>query len=165
MPLKVKNLAQVHRRLATMPPAITNNVKRAIESSAIKMVREVKKELSRVPAVPHLTQRGRMQVYMASPAGGPPAIQTGELMRSVKWYFKAGTHRLTAIVTAGTFAKLSYAKVLEFGLAGVAARPFFYPTWFRLRPAIAKRIRSAVRGAYRKARQSLSITVSGEASE
>lgn len=65
--------------------------------------------------------------YWASPPGGPPAKNTGELMRAMR---VRRTGRLTMQVDFGTgkSGMDHVARILEGGTARIAARPFFYQT-------------------------------------
>ena len=146
--LRVLNGKDIKKRLADLPLETTKGVRRAIEVSARELVRETKRTIANQPQV----EMGRRSKYLASIPGQPPGRDTGELLRSVHYYLPLANSKgnlqrgLRAVVEVGA----KFGKVLEFGLSSVAARPFFYPTWFRIRPKVAKRIRSAVRGAIRK---------------
>ena len=77
----------------------------------------------------------------SSAPGEPPKTDTGRLVASID--IETDTDRLGAAV--GT--NLRYGKHLEMGTTKMAARPWLFPTFERLKPRILSRIGAAIKAA------------------
>lgn len=89
---------------------------------------------------PTMRYKPKRQVTPSAP-GEPPKTDTGRLVASID--IETDTDRLGAAVGTG----LRYGRYLEFGTRKMAARPWLFPTFERLKPVITKRIANAIRKA------------------
>lgn len=118
-------------RFCHTPPGIEEEMRRAVEENARLLRDEVKKTLSE----------------RAGPSGPgePPAFDTGKLQKSIR--VELDDDGLGAWV--GT--DLDYAAYLEWGTVEMAARPFLFPTFERMKRPIGDNIRQAATDAAHRA--------------
>jgi phage gpG-like protein len=116
--------------------------KRAITKGTLLYEREVKKTLSQT-GTGREYKRGR-KTHIASEAGSPPAVDTGQLRASIThevvkefngWVGKVGSN-------------LEYAAALEFGRldGSIKARPFMLVTLAAIRPQLLRIFQRELRG-------------------
>ncbi len=113
------------------PPEIEEEMRRAVEENARLLRDEVKKTLSE-------------RAGLSGP-GEPPALDTGRLQKSIR--VELDDDGLGAWV--GT--DLDYAAYLEWGTVEMAARPFLFPTFERMKRPIGDNICQAATDAARRA--------------
>ncbi len=79
------------------------------------------------------------KLYERSKPGETPAIQTGDLRRSIAQETDAANlvTRIGPRATTGGGKSLKYARYLEFGTRKMAARPYMRPAIFRARVPVA----------------------------
>ena len=79
------------------------------------------------------------KLYERSKPGETPAIQTGDLRRSIAQETDAANlvTRIGPRATTGKGKSLKYARHLEFGTRKMAARPYMRPAIFRARVPVA----------------------------
>ena len=131
MRLRVQGGQSFALRLRKLRGAIDKAALRALTESAEELRDELRAEL---------TGRG-----VVSRPGNPPARDSGRLEESL--FVEVDKAGLSARI--GT--DLDYGRHLEFGTSRMAARPWLFPTFERLKPRITARVASALRDAVRAA--------------
>lgn len=97
-----------------------------------------------------VTYKRRTVLHRASAPGEAPASDAGRLVNSINSEVVRGA--LEAVVKAGG-GVVKYARMLEFGTAKMAARPFFHPATEMNRRFVTERLKAAVqRGIQRGGR-------------
>jgi len=140
---QVIGLDKLTKRLQSMPPDSTREVKKAIATSAFMVEATAKRAIAQGKKSGKVYKR-RGVFHRASAAGEPPATDTGRLISSIS--HQAFLDGLQVLV--GTATK--YGKFLEFGTHRIAARPWLFPALKQNSKKIVQLIDSAVKKAIQK---------------
>jgi len=140
---EITGMDRLTRKLQSMPPESTREVKKAIAQSAFLVEMTAKK------AIAHGKKSGKVYkrrgiFHRASAAGEAPATDTGRLISTIT--HQALLDGLEMIV--GT--ALKYGAYLEFGTHRIAARPWLAPSLRQNSRKIVKLIDEAVRKTIQK---------------
>jgi HK97 gp10 family phage protein len=154
---KVIGLDSLRAKLRALPNDSKKPVRDAINGGALAVEREAKTRVQRGKRSGRIYIRnyGRKFtgewflrrkgiVHQASAPGEPPKSDTGYL----------ASHITTVLDMDGLGANVEsqaeYSKHLEFGTSKMAARPFLFPSFERLKPKIKERIAQALNAAFKK---------------
>jgi len=166
--IRLEGSKQLRAALRNMSDEVREEVGKAVETTAIKLRKDVVRSLEQVGTGTMYYRifdantgyttiyagdsegyvasvKGKLNLsttHRASAAGMPPAKDTGRLLNSIE-FDKIGD--LTA--TVGT--KVEYAEHLEYGTISMHARPFFRPAVERIRPTYEDLIEQAIKRATR----------------
>lgn len=127
-----------HNRFPEIANKLPRETKALVAQTAFKV--EAKEKLSM--AVETKTGREYMRhgrVHTASAEGEAPAVDTGNLVNSIRVFFQ--NRGLTGIIRAAA----DYATFLEFGTLRMAARPFAIPAAESVRSWYQQRIEGLLR--------------------
>lgn len=138
----VEGTQRLKAALARYEAESVQRISDAVVKSALQVQGDAQRLIQRGTRSGQPTTRynPKRQVTPSAP-GEPPKTDQGRLVGSID--FETDADRLGAAV--GT--NLTYGKYLEFGARKMAARPWLFPTFERLKPAILKRISAALRAA------------------
>jgi HK97 gp10 family phage protein len=140
---KVQGLDRLKAKLRALPTDAKKPVRDAINASALAVEREAKTTVQRGQRSGIIYKRGR-RTHQASAPGEPAKSDTGYL----------ASHITTVLDMDGLGANVEsqaeYSKHLEFGTSKMAARPFLFPSFERLKPKIKERIAQALNAAFKK---------------
>lgn len=119
--VELKNADHVIKKLNQLPRSVTDEVKKAVETSALLIEGTAKALIQRGPKTGEIYER-RNVTHQASAAGEPPATDTGALASSI-------SHRITDEgLSAEVGSDSAYAKFLEYGTVNMEPRPFLIPS-------------------------------------
>lgn len=117
-----------------------NEVEKALFASGAMVEKEAKESIASGQKTGRVYRRGNV-THQASAPGEAPATDTGRLINSINVRPVQG--ELSVEVKAGG-GIVKYARMLEFGTAKMAARPFLFPALEKNKARIKKRIESAL---------------------
>jgi HK97 gp10 family phage protein len=143
---KLEGLDRLKRKLRALDANAKNPVRQAIAAGALAVEREAKTSVQRGTRTGRVYFRGTRK-HQASAPGEPPKSDTGYL----------AAHITTVVDLDGLGASVesqaAYAKALEFGTTKMAARPYLFPAFEKLKTKIKQRVGDAVAQALKKAGQ------------
>jgi HK97 gp10 family phage protein len=143
---KVEGLDSLKRKLKALQADAQRPVKDAIRGGALAVEREAKTTVQRGQRSGRIYFRGKTRrPHQASAPGEPPKSDTGYLASHITTVLDADG------LGASVESQSDYSKSLEFGTSKMAARPFLFPSFERLKPRIKERIAQALNAAFRKA--------------
>lgn len=142
--VRIEGLDNLQKKLARLPEGYRKGVNGAVATSALQVQGESQRLIQRGARTGVVVQRGGKPHQRSAP-GEPPKTDTGRLVASI--FAEIDGDGLGAEVGSG----IRYASMLEFGTQKMAARPWLFPTFERLKPKIKERIEKAFRQATRKA--------------
>lgn len=148
--VRVDGLDRIDRATDRVRRAVAEEIAKGLYASAKKVEGEAKKSILSGSKSGHVYTR-RTVTHQASAPGQAPASDTGRLVNSITGTYERSEASGT-IKAGGGIVK--YARMLEFGTARMAARPFLFPAFERsknwIRERLNKAVRTAVIGAVRK---------------
>lgn len=133
------NTDKVLKKLNQLPQHVEQEVKKAVQTSALLVEGTAKKSIQRGPKTGETYGN-----HIASAPGEAPATDTGTLASSVQHWIKDEG------MTAEVGSYLEYAKFLEFGTVNMEPRPFLFPALESNRRAIEKMLNKAVTEGVKK---------------
>ena len=146
MPVRVTitGAERIKHKLALLESPMRDALRNAIQGGALAVERDAKNSVQRgSPSGRWYEKYKPRRTHRASAPGQPPATDTGFLV----------AHITTVIDMDGLGANVesqaAYSKALEFGTSKMAARPFLFPAFERLKPRILEQIAKALRGPLR----------------
>lgn len=144
---KIEGLDKLQKASKGVAESINRELLIALDASARHVSAEMKRSIAQGPKTGRLYKR-RTVTHQASAPGEAPASDTGRLVNSVATYLERRAKY--AVITAGR-GLARYARMLEFGTAKMAARPFFFVAVEKSRAWIQNRLNDAVIRAVMKA--------------
>jgi HK97 gp10 family phage protein len=141
--VKVEGIARLKARLRALDANAKHPVRQAIAAGALAVEREAKTSVQRGSRTGRIYYR-RNRTHQASAPGEAPKSDTGYL---------AG--RITTVVDldglgANVESQAAYSKALEFGTTKMAARPFLFPAFEKMKERIKRNVGDAVKAAFKK---------------
>ncbi len=144
--VKIKGEKRLEKKLARIPVEARKGVRRAVAASVAEVQREAILAIRGGSRSGVIVTRGGKPHQRSAP-GEPPKTDTGRLVGSI--FAEVAGDGLTGQV--GT--DVAHGEFLEFGTQKMAARPWLFPAFDRLKPKIKKRIADATREALRTVRK------------
>jgi len=144
--VKIEGIDRLKRSTEALKKQVAVELSIGLEASARKIESEAKRSILTGIKSGKVYKR-RTVLHRASAPGQAPANDTGRLVNSFNMEYVRGT--LQAIISAGR-GTVKYARMLEFGTARMAARPFLFPAAERSKAWISKRLSDAVDRAIKK---------------
>lgn len=140
----IEGLDKLQSATKATAEAIQREIDIAAYVSAQKIVTEAKRSILDGQKSGRIYKH-RSVIHRASAPGEAPASDTGRLVNSL--IAEQGRGEASAIAGKGN---VIYARMLEFGTALMAARPFFFPAFEKSKAFIIQRMNDAVRRAVAK---------------
>lgn len=139
----VQGVAQLNRKLtANVPAKVLAATRKAMEQGANELVAMMK----RLVPVDEGTLRDSIGwTWGEAPAGSMKLAESKTVSRGLKITVYAGNEK--TIVTNSRGEGWQNAALQEFGRQGVAAQPFFFPSYRAMRKRIKSRVTRAMRAA------------------
>lgn len=141
--VKIEGLDRIGRASERVRAEVVKQLGIGLYASAKKIEGDAKRAILDGQKTGRTYKRGNV-LHRASAPGEAPASDTGRLANSINSEVIRGT--LEAVVRAGG-GIVKYARMLEFGTASMAARPFFQPSAEKNRHWVVERLNKAVRTA------------------
>jgi len=139
--VKIEGMDRINRATGVARKAIAEELNKGLFAVAKKVEGETKRSILNGQKSGRFYRR-RTVVHRASAPGEAPASDTGRLVNSINSTVE--TAKAEAVIKAGG-GLVRYARMLEFGTAKMAARPFLFPTVERLRNWIVERLNKSLR--------------------
>lgn len=144
--VKVDGLDKIQKASDRVKTEVVKELQKALYASALKVQREAQDSIRKGQKSGRIYKRGD-KIHRASAPGEAPASDTGRLVNSITAHLnKISMNKLESFVVAGR-GVVKYARMLEFGTAKIAARPFMLPAFEKNRRWIQERLNKAVRTA------------------
>ena len=128
---------------------LNNRINRAIANeinvAGTELQKIIRKDMKETPKTGRTYKRGE-KTHTASSAGNAPAVDTGELIKSIQIFTKAIPSRLFAEVGSDT----AQGKWMEYGTSNIEARPWLRPAFDRNKEQIQKNIQEAIEKELRR---------------
>lgn len=147
--VQVDGLDKIEKANDRVKAEIIKEMQRGLLASAQKVERVAKDSIRSGSKTGRIYQR-RTVTHRASAAGEAPATDTGRLINSISSYVNTISTISESFVVAGR-GVVKYARMLEFGTAKMAARPFMFPAFERSKAWIQDRLARAVSDGILKA--------------
>ncbi len=140
--VKIDGLDRIDRATDVARKAIAEEIAKGLYASAKKVEGDAKRSILDGQKTGRTYRRGNV-LHRASAPGEAPASDTGRLVNSINGVVEKST-TLEAVIRAGG-GIVRYARMLEFGTAKMAARPFLFPAAEKNRAWIVERLNKALR--------------------
>lgn len=134
---KVTNSSRIERQLRNIPAARQAAVQRAVTIGAERVRGQAALLIQQGPPRSGRAYQIAGKTHIASAPGEPPKTRSGRLAGSI--FVRPEDGGMAASV--GT--NIEYGRYLEFGTKKMAARPWLFPTFERLKNEISRRIMAA----------------------
>jgi HK97 gp10 family phage protein len=141
---RIEGLDKLSKASDRVVAEVDKEVKKALFASAQYAEKEAKLSIASGQKSGRTYQRGTV-THRASAPGEAPASDTGRLINSISSHLNS-VKGLESFVVAGR-GIVKYARMLEFGTAKMAARPFMFPAFEKSKEWIQERLNKAVRTA------------------
>jgi len=149
MSKRVTGAKAIGRRLRRISKNTREAMVTATAANALELETELKRTIQGGSRTGRVYLKGKTgRKHVASAPGEPPASDTGQLARHIKHKILDGGTEAT--VGIHDHNRVKYALDLEFGTMRTAARPFFFPTFERLKPKFKRRYKAAAQRAIKK---------------
>ncbi|WP_152051825.1 HK97-gp10 family putative phage morphogenesis protein [Tautonia marina] len=142
--VKVEGLDRIQNATQEMQRSVEAELVKGLFASAKRVEAEAKRSITAGGKTGRVYRR-RTVTHQASAPGEAPASDTGRLVNSIN----SSVEGLDGVVVAGG-GLVKYARMLEFGTARMAARPFMFPALEKSKAWIRERLAKAVRIAAAK---------------
>ncbi len=140
----IEGLERIEKASKKVQAEISNEMRKALYASALRVEKEAKTSIQAGGKTGRIYKRRGVE-HKASAPGEAPATNTGRLVNSITSHFNSlSQSKMESFVVAGR-GLVKYARMLEYGTAKMAARPFFFPAFEKSRNWIQERLNKAVR--------------------
>lgn len=141
---------RLRQRLAKLGGDVTAEVRKATAENALELQGAVRRSFEGGPATGRVYAKySPRRSHQASAPGETPASDTGRLASSITVKFDVDALGATVGVHGDSQGNADYAARLEFGTKDMAARPFLFPAFERVKRKFSERYAKAIKAGVR----------------